>query len=75
MPDESPHPPAFDPTALTQLACPACHGNLELDAFRLICATCRRAYPVIDGIPVLIVERAEILADQSGEKDSVPRSL
>jgi uncharacterized protein YbaR (Trm112 family) len=50
----------FDPSVLSQLACPACLGNLRLDAARLVCAVCHRAYPIIDGIPVLIVERAEI---------------
>ncbi len=41
------------------LACPACAGALCDQNGRLVCAGCGRAYPVVDGIPVLIVERAE----------------
>jgi uncharacterized protein YbaR (Trm112 family) len=48
----------FDPKVLDQLACPACLGNLHLEDARLVCASCRRAYPIVDGIPALIVEKA-----------------
>jgi len=55
-----PLPPAqFDPVILDQLACPACKGNLRLDDARLVCVSCRRAYPIVDGIPALTVERAQ----------------
>jgi uncharacterized protein YbaR (Trm112 family) len=51
----------FDPAAVSELACPACRGDLRADSApaRLICSACGRAYPIVDGIPVLIVERAE----------------
>jgi hypothetical protein len=49
----------FDIAILSELACPVCRGELRLDALRLVCAGCGRGYPVIDGIPVLIAERAE----------------
>lgn len=54
----------FDPTFMAQLACPACFGNLrpdpaDADARHLVCVACSRAYPIIDGIPVLIIDRAE----------------
>jgi hypothetical protein len=52
----------FDPTALAQLACPACHGDLRMEDMRLICSVCARRYPIVDGIPALIVERAESAA-------------
>jgi hypothetical protein len=41
-----------------QLACPACLGALFLQEIQLVCKECGRAYPIVDGIPVLIVERA-----------------
>jgi len=41
-----------------QLACPACLGGLRPAEGAMVCAGCGRAYPVVDGIPVLIVERA-----------------
>ncbi len=65
MPDQSFQPPSFDCAALGQLACPACYGDLRPEDACLVCTTCRRVYPVIDGIPVLIVERAESPADQN----------
>ncbi|HEY1902257.1 MAG TPA: Trm112 family protein [Terracidiphilus sp.] len=43
---------------LGQLACPACLGDLRLADNRLVCAACGRSYPIVDGIPVLIVDRA-----------------
>ncbi len=49
----------FDPVVAAQLACPACYGGLRLEDVRLICVACARAYPIVDGIPVLIVDRAE----------------
>jgi uncharacterized protein YbaR (Trm112 family) len=51
--------PSFDPAVLDQLACPACLGALRLSETRLVCAACARAYPIVDGIPVLIPSRAE----------------
>ena len=53
----------FDPTVLAQLACPACHGSLGLEDSRLVCSACGRRYPIVDGIPALIVERAETASD------------
>jgi len=45
------------------VVCPACWGELSAaigaEADLLVCAACGRRYPVVDGIPVLIVERAE----------------
>jgi hypothetical protein len=55
----------FDPAILDQLACPACLGNLRLADARLVCAGCHRAYPIVDGIPALIVEQAETIADRN----------
>jgi uncharacterized protein YbaR (Trm112 family) len=51
----------FDASQLDRLACPVCLGRLSLgrDESLLICAGCQRAYPIIEGIPVLIAARAE----------------
>jgi len=46
-------------TAPEGVVCPACWGELRADAGTLVCAACGRKYPVVDGIPVLIVERTE----------------
>lgn len=37
---------------LAFLACPDCRGSLNDEEAKLKCAVCRRAFPVIDGIPV-----------------------
>jgi len=41
-----------------QLACPVCFGALRVEPAAATCAECGRVYPVADGIPVLIAERA-----------------
>jgi len=43
---------------LDQLACPVCFGKLQLAEDAITCLECGRGYPLIDGIPVLIAERA-----------------
>jgi uncharacterized protein YbaR (Trm112 family) len=44
------------------LVCPRCRGDLAdagtADAPELVCAACRVKYPVEQGIPVLLSERA-----------------
>lgn len=54
-------PLQFDESVVRQLACPACAADLRLASSHLVCIGCQRAYPIVDGIPVLIVERAEQL--------------
>jgi len=52
---------SLDPRLLEILACPDTHHTpLELDegAQELICATCGRAFPIREGIPVLLLEEA-----------------
>jgi len=58
MPADPATNPAFDASILSQLACPVCLGALSHDESRLLCVTCGRAYPIVDGIPVLIADRA-----------------
>ena len=64
MPADSSHPFPLDPVVLGQLACPACLGVLRVDEDRLVCAGSGRGYPIVDGIPVLITERA-VLGDNT----------
>ena len=58
MPADSRKKPSFDSSILDQLACPACLDELRLDGERVVCTGCGRGYPIVDGIPVLIEERA-----------------
>lgn len=44
------------------LACPRCKGEIRgsVDGSGLICPVCRLKYPVRDGIPVMLIEEAEV---------------
>ncbi|XAW58131.1 Trm112 family protein [Blastococcus sp. HT6-4] len=51
----------LDPDLLSILACPDSHHTpLTVDeaAGELVCGTCHRAFPVRDGIPVLLLDEA-----------------
>lgn len=54
MSADSIQPFALDLSVVNPLACPVCLGALRLEEARLLCAACARAYPIVDGIPVLI---------------------
>ena len=51
----------IDPALLEIMQCPACGGELSErpDPPALVCADCVLAYPVRDGIPVMLIEEAE----------------
>jgi uncharacterized protein YbaR (Trm112 family) len=53
--------PLLDPLLKEILVCPNCHGTLDEDeaALRLRCTLCGLAYPVRDGIPVMLIEEAD----------------
>jgi uncharacterized protein YbaR (Trm112 family) len=48
----------LDPALLAIIVCPACHGGLAEQGEELVCRSCGLAYPVRDGIPVLLVDEA-----------------
>ncbi len=52
----------LDPRLLEIIVCPDCHGDLVVtgsaDSVELVCQSCGLAYPVRDGIPVLLVDEA-----------------
>ena len=41
------------------LACTACKGTLIFEEIRIICKACRKAYPIRDGIPVMLISEAQ----------------
>lgn len=49
--------------------CPACKGEVkaEEDGSAIKCKQCRRAYPVKNGIPALVVEEAVVEDEESPE--------
>jgi len=54
---------SVDPKLLEILVCPLTKGQLEYDAERqeLISRSARLAYPIRDGIPIMLVEEARKL--------------
>ncbi len=63
------HPPAaadrLDPRLLAILVCPATRGPLDYDAEsgELISRQARLAYPIRDGVPIMLPEEARPLAE------------
>ena len=48
------------PKLLAILVCPKCKGPLEHREIEsvLVCPACRLAYPVRDGIPIMLIDEA-----------------
>jgi uncharacterized protein YbaR (Trm112 family) len=55
----------FDPKMLEALVCPLTHGTLEYDAERqeLVSKSAHVAFPIRDGIPVMLMDEARKLDD------------
>ena len=52
----------IDKELMDILACPVCKGSVYVKGEKIICEKCKKAYPVKDGIPVMLVEEAEDIA-------------
>jgi uncharacterized protein len=50
----------FSQEVLAMLACPVCHSSLLEENNEIRCTQCQRRYPVEDGIPVLLEDRAQL---------------
>ena len=66
---QSYHPP-MDPKLLELLVCPVTKGHLDYDRTRqeLLSRSARLAYPIRDGIPILLEEEARTLSDEELER-------
>ncbi|MFZ9441526.1 MAG: Trm112 family protein [Candidatus Nanopelagicaceae bacterium] len=47
-----------DPKILEIIVCPQCRGELALESQSLFCKRCALAYPIRNGIPVLLIDAA-----------------
>ena len=68
-------PLGLDPQLLSILACPDTHHSpLTVDeaAGELLCTTCDRAFPVRDGIPVLLLDEARHRDAGAGGRTTTP---
>ncbi len=56
---------ALDEALLEILACPVCKGKLLYLAKKdqLICRFDQLAYPIIEGIPVMLIEKAQKITE------------
>jgi uncharacterized protein len=50
--------PQVSEELLAIIVCPDCKGELSLTGEELVCQGCGLAYPIRDGIPVLLVDEA-----------------
>jgi len=62
---QSPPPPEVDPRLLEVLVCPLTKGPLSYDraARELISKQAKLAYPIRDGVPVMLPEEARALGE------------
>jgi uncharacterized protein YbaR (Trm112 family) len=60
----------MDPKLLELLVCPVTKGHLDYDRQRqeLLSRSARLAYPIRDGIPILLEEEARTLSDEELER-------
>jgi uncharacterized protein len=63
--EPAPRRAGVDPKLLEILVCPASHGPLEYDAAagELISRKAGLAYPIRDGIPIMLVSEARVIRD------------
>lgn len=57
----------MDKKLFVMLACPLCQGALEQKHEELICRFDRLAYPIRDGIPVMLEQEARTLTLEEKE--------
>jgi uncharacterized protein len=55
-PDEKP----ISDELLSILACPACKTPVRLEDNKLVCDECGRRYRIEDGIPIMLIDEAEM---------------
>ncbi len=54
----------LDKDLLNIMCCPECKGEVEERGEKIICLKCGRRYPIRDGIPIMLVEEAELPEDK-----------
>ena len=61
--------PEIDPRLLEILVCPVTHGRLDYDRERqeLVSKSARLAYPIRDGVPIMLPEEARNLDEAAPE--------
>jgi hypothetical protein len=59
----------IDPRLLEILACPVCKTEVRptADGAGLVCGSCHRRYPIVEDIPIMLIEEA---TTESGGRSS-----
>ena len=55
----------LDSKLLAVLVCPLCKAKLEANKHELICNKCKLAYPIDDGIPIMLIDSARKFDNES----------
>ncbi len=50
----------IDAELLAILACPACQADVALKEEKIVCLRCGRRYPIRDGVPIMLVDEAQV---------------
>jgi hypothetical protein len=50
----------IDPKLLEILVCPDCKADVELRDDKICCTGCGKRYPIRDGIPIMLIDEAEV---------------
>lgn len=50
----------IDKELLAILACPSCKAEVRLENEKIVCVKCGRRYPIRDGIPIMLIDEAEM---------------
>ncbi|MBT9145313.1 MAG: hypothetical protein DDT42_01183 [candidate division WS2 bacterium] len=48
----------IDKELLEILACPVCKGDVKEIDDKIICLECKRRYPIKDGVPIMLEDKA-----------------
>jgi len=48
--------PVISPTLLAILVCPVDKQEVNVEGSELVCTACGRRYPIVDGIPNMLVD-------------------
>jgi len=56
---------AIHPRLLEMLACPLCKVEVvpTPDGSGLLCRSCRRRYPIVEDVPMMLVEDASLVSE------------
>ncbi|MFH1552115.1 MAG: Trm112 family protein [Candidatus Omnitrophota bacterium] len=54
----------IDKELLEILACPLCKADVKQEKDSIVCAVCGRRYPIKGGIPVMLIDEAELPEDK-----------